>query len=588
MSQRGIAGSGGELFHDSGQDGLMHRAFLRGAGFSAEDVRNRPVIGIANSASELNPCNLGLNRLAAEVKRGIREAGGLPIEFPTISISEPFTRPTSMFLRNLMSMDVEEMITAAPIDGVVLLGGCDKTIPAQLMGALSANKPATLLAAGPRPTSCHRGISPLTVDDAWPFCDRRRVGEVDDAEWQEFEGNLNTDVGTCNVMGTASSMAAIAAVLGFALPDHVFADSVSLARRDLGYRTGLAAVAAVQREQKPSDLVNLASLENAFRAITALGGSTNAIIHLEAIAGRAGVEIGMERFEQWSRSTPYLTNVRPGGEMTLNDLEDAGSLPALLTQISDLLHGEQRTVHGERWADLLAATEAPAHNAIRLRETPISAQGPLVVLRGNLAPNGAILKTAGIESDGPLQHRGKAVVFNGLEDLNERIDDPDLVVDASSVLVLRGLGPIGAPGMPEVGHIPIPAKLMQQGVTEMVRISDARMSGTSTGAVVLHVSPEAAAGGPLAYLRDGDEVVLDTVTGRLDHLVDEAEYRAREPFAGPARPSRGFAQMHFDHVLQADQGCDFDFLRNVASTGSNSTNNRLSTEEQGGSHDDRN
>lgn len=561
MSQRGISGAGGSLFDDPGQDGLMHRAFLRGAGLSAEEVRNRPVIGIAASSSDLNPCNLGLTSLTDEVKRGIREAGGLPLEFPTISISEPFTRPTSLFLRNLMSMDVEEMIRASPIDGVVLMGGCDKTVPAQIMGAVSADRPAMMVTAGPRPVSCHRGIRELTVDDAWPFCDRRRVGEVDDAEWLEFEGNLNTDVGTCNVMGTASSMAAIAEVLGFALPGSSFPDAVSARRREIAHRTGVQAVDAVRRGRRPSELITLQSLENAFRAVTALGGSTNSVIHLEAIAGRAGLQIGLDRLQSWSRSTPYLANVRPGGDHTLPELDAAGGVPAVMSQIADLLHLQTPTATGTTWEQTLAGTSSPPGTAIAGRDTPRAPRGPLVMLRGNLAPGGAVLKTAGTQDPSLFTHRGRVVVFDGLDDLNARIDDPDLDVDPQSILVLRGLGPVGAPGMPEVGHIPIPAKLHRQGVTDMVRISDARMSGTSTGAVVLHVSPESAVGGPLSRLQDGDEVLLDAEQGLLQHFVDEDVFAARPAFPAPQRPARGFARLHAEHVLQSEFGCDFDFLR---------------------------
>ncbi len=567
MSQRGISGTGGALFSDPGQDGLMHRAFLRGGGASAEDVRRTPVIGIANSASDLNPCNKGLALLVREVKRGVRDAGGLPLEFPTISISEPFTRPTSLYLRNLMSIDVEEMISVSPIDGVVLMGGCDKTVPAQIMGAVSAGKPATMVVAGPRPVSCHRGNASLTVDDAWPFCDRRRVGEVDDAEWAEFEGNLNADVGTCNVMGTASTMAAIAELLGFALPGSAFAESMSAERRDIAYRTGVAAVEAVTRGTTPRDLVTIESLENAFRTVTALGGSTNSVIHLEAIAGRAGLMIGIDNFQEWSRTTPYLANVRPGGTETLPAIAAAGGVPSVLARIRDLLHEATPTALGVPWSAVLDELTPQPSIAIAERNAPQAERGALVMLRGNLAPGGAVLKTAGAENPALFTHRGRAVVFDGLDDLNARIDDPELDVDEHSILVLRGLGAVGAPGMPEVGHIPIPAKLHRAGVTEMVRISDARMSGTSTGVVALHVSPEAAVGGPLAYLRDGDEILLDAEAGRLEHFVDPAEFAARTPYRPQPGPARGFASLHATHVLQPEYGCDFDFLRDPEAPG---------------------
>lgn len=565
MSQRGIEASGGALFSDPGQDGLLHRAFLRGAGFSRDDVRRRPVIGIANSASDLNPCNLGHARLVDEVRAGVREAGGLPLVFPTISVSEPFTRPTSLYLRNLMSMDVEEMISTAPIDGVVLLGGCDKTIPAQLMGAISAGKPAVVLAAGPRPISCHAGRSDFTIDDVWPICAARAAGEVGDDEWERLEGDVNVGVGTCNVVGTATTMAAVAEVLGFALPGSSLADASSPERRAWARRTGAAAVAAVQRGDVPRSRITLRALENAFRLVTAIGGSANSVIHLEAIAGRAGLRIGLERFDRWSRETPHVANVRPGGTATLPEFERAGGIPGVLQRIRELIDLDVPTATGGTWREVLDAAAPPDPRVIVAADAARTPGGSLRVLRGTLAPRGAVIRLSGVADARLLRHRGRAVVFDGIDDLNARIDDPDLEVDEASVLVLRGLGPIGAPGMPEVGHLPIPAKLRRQGVRDMVRISDARMSGTSIGAVVLHVAPEAAVGGPLALVRDGDEVLLDAEAGRLDVLVPPEELAARASSrAEPASPARGYARLHAEHVLQADEGCDFDFLRDPA------------------------
>lgn len=561
MSQRDLIQAGGALFADEGQDGLMHRIFLRGEGFSADDVRKSPVIGIANSSSELNPCNAGLASLAAEVKAGIREEGGLPLEFPTISISEPFTRPTSLYLRNLMSMDVEEMISSSPIDGVVLLGGCDKTVPAQLMGAVSADKPAVMLTAGPRPVSCFKRNSEFTVDDVWPLCESRRVGEVSDADWLSLEGSVNTGVGTCNVMGTATTMAAVAEMLGFALPGSALPPANGASRRELARATGRRAVWAARADVKPQHLVTMKSLENAFRVVSALGGSTNAVIHLEAIAGRAGLRIGAENFEHWSSSTEYVANVRPGGAHLLADLEKAGGIPAIVNRIREVIHLSTPTADGSTWQNLLAVGTFEDHPAISSRGKPLSPRGALVMLRGNLAPRGAVLKAAGIYNPALQQHRGRAVVFNGIADLNSRIDDPDLDVDANSVLVLRGMGTLGAPGMPEVGHIPIPSKLHRAGVRDMVRLSDARMSGTSTGTVVLHITPEAAAGGPLGILRSGDEIELDVTAGTIRHFLTDTELASRPAFVNPQRPSRGFAWLHQRHVLQADEGCDFDFLR---------------------------
>ncbi|MEV4900116.1 dihydroxy-acid dehydratase [Citricoccus sp. NPDC055426] len=558
MSQEGINRGGGALFRGDTQDGLLHRAFLRGAGFSAEDVRRSPVIGIANTASELNPCNAGLDELAAEVKAGVRAAGGQPLEFPTISISEPFSRPSSMYLRNLMSMDVEEMVRASPLDGVVLLGGCDKTIPAQIMGALSAGVPAMVVAAGPRPVSCFGANREFTVDDVWPLCEQRRVGELDDGAWMALEGSVNVGVGTCNVMGTATTMAAVAEVLGFALPGSTLPAAASASRRALARLTGEAIVAAVGRGQLPTELVTLESLENAFRAITAMGGSTNAVIHLEAIAGRAGLRIGLERLDEWSRTTPVLADVRPGGRYLLEHLDQAGGVPEVLRRLGDRIHGEAPAAGGRTWGEVLDATPPPeGHPALRTAQDPVAPRGALRLMRGTLAPDGCVMKLA---ADAPARHRARVVVFDGLQDLHARIDDSELDVEASTILVLRGLGMVGAPGMPEVGHLPIPAKLHRQGVRDMVRISDARMSGTSTGSVVLHVSPESAVGGPLARLRTGDEVVIDAGTGELNHCVPEKEFAARAPVAPPPVPARGFARLQAQHALQPHEGCDLDFL----------------------------
>jgi dihydroxy-acid dehydratase len=570
MSQRGLQQGGGANFADEGQDGLLHRAFLRGEGFTAEQVRRTPVVGIANSASELNPCNAGLADLAKRVKAGVEAAGGLALEFPTISISEPFTRPTSLYLRNLMSMDVEEMVSTAPIDGVVLLGGCDKTVPAQIMGAVSANKPAVMLTAGPRPVSCFKGKD-MTIDDVWPLCESRRIGAVSDEDWTELEDRLNINVGTCNVMGTASTMSAVAEVLGFALPGTAFAGAGSQARSDFAYQTGLQIVANIKAGSRAADLITPESLENAFRVVCALGGSTNAVIHLEAIAGRKGLTIGAESFERWAAGTPYVANIRPGGELLLADLDSAGGVPAVLDRLGGLIHRGTPAATGQTWSEYLAGSTFDLHPAITPLGAPLSPRGGLTMLSGNLAPRGAVLKTAGTTDPRLLQHRGRAVVFEGVEDLNARIDDPELDVDPDSILVLRGMGVLGAPGMPEVGHIPIPAKLARAGVHDMVRLSDARMSGTSTGTVVLHIVPEAAAGGPLGLLRTGDEVELDVSAGIIRHHVSAEELRTRTPYSAGESARRGYAWMHGQHALQADRGCDFDFLRGDFDAGRSGT-----------------
>lgn len=558
MSQHGISRRGGALFLDEEQDGMLHRAFLRGEGFSEQEVRRQPVVGIASTASELNPCNQGLGSLARHVKAGIRAAGGLPLEFPTISISEPFTRPTSLFLRNLLSMDVEEMVRSAPIDGVVLLGGCDKTIPAQLMGAISAGKPALVLAAGPRPVSRFREQEAFTIDDVWPICEAHRLGNVDDAQWRELEGAVNVGVGTCNVMGTATTMAIIAEVLGFALPGSSLASAASKARVEIAHQTGARIIDHIFNARIPQNQVTMASLENAFRVIAALGGSTNAVIHLEAIAGRAGLRIGVERFRRWAEDTPQLGDVRPTGAHLLSDLERAGGTIEVMRQLGARIHTGTSTAGEDTWEEVINQATPSLAAAIRGIENPIMPRAGLRMLRGNLAPDGCIIK---VVPDMPVQYRGPAVVFDGLEDLHKRIDDPTLEVEANSILVLRGMGVLGAPGMPEVGHLPIPAKLRRRGVRDMLRISDARMSGTSTGAVVLHVCPEAAAGGPLAYLRTGDIVRVDAERGLIEHEVPEHEFVARTPVRCPAIAKRGYAWLFQQHVTQPDQGCDFDFLQ---------------------------
>ncbi|MCX4428634.1 dihydroxy-acid dehydratase [Streptomyces mirabilis] len=568
MSQNSTRPQNGDAFNADDRDGFLHRAFMRGAGRGEESIRDRPVIGICTSWSELNPCNSGLRRLAEAVKRGVIQAGGLPLEFPTISLAEPFIRPTTLYLRNLMAMDVEEMITASPIDAVVLLGGCDKTVPAQLMGAASAGKPAIALAAGPRATGRFEG-KPLTIDDLWPLSDRHRNGELDDAKWSELEGCLIPGVGTCNVLGTAVTMALIAETLGMALPGSTLLPATSAARGAAAEGTGRRAVALARSGQTPDDFITSTSLENAFRMLCAVGGSTNAVIHLEAIAGRLGHRLGLDTMAEWSRTTPVLADVRPSGPYLLEDLQDAGGLPAVLDRLGDLIRTDALSGTGESWSEFLVWTsstrDTPHNPALRTADDPVFASGALALLRGSLAPDGAVIKVSAADPR-LLSHRGRAVVFDGLADLNARIDDPDLDVDEDSVLVLRGVGPLGGPGMPEVGQLPIPKKLMSKGVTDMVRISDARMSGTATGAVVLHVAPESAAGGPLALVQDGDVIVLDATAGRLDLDVDPAELARRAPTPAPTPPTRGFAALYHRHITQSPQGCDFDFLTSTSLT----------------------
>jgi len=561
MSQENIHRLDGSIFAEDGHDGMVHRAFLRAEGLSAEQTRRRPVIGISTSWSEFNPCNNGFRELAASVKRGVEAAGGLALEFPSISISEPFSRPSSMYLRNLMAMDVEETILATPIDGVVLLGGCDKTVPAVLMGAISAGRPAVLVTAGPRPVACWKG-RPTTVDEQWEVIDERRAGRLSDEDWAAFEGIIHGGVGTCNVMGTATTMAAIGELLGFMLPGGSLPPAVDPERQSIAERTGRLVVDVVARGDVPRAHITMASLENAVRMVGALGGSTNALIHLEAIAGRAGLRIGFERMREWLGSTPFITDVKPNGRALLAELDEVGGIPAVAARIRHLLHEDVPTADGRTWGEVFDGVPAASRavgGPIADPAAPLTPDGGMAVVRGSLAPDGAVMKLAGAAAS-KLRHRGRAVVFDGVADMWAKIDREDLEVDADSVLVLRGVGPQGGPGMPEVGHVPIPAKLAREGVTDMLRVTDARMSGTSVGSVVLHVAPEAAVGGPLAYVEDGDLIELDVPAGTLELLVDPAVLAARAPAASGTAAARGWGRLYADHVLQADEGVDLDFL----------------------------
>lgn len=554
----------GGAFGGSGLDSSILRMFMRGAGYSETMVTRRPVIGICNSWSELNPCNGGLRDLAEAVKRGVFAAGGFPLEFPTISLAEPFIRPSSLFLRNLMAMDVEEMILASPVDGVVLLGGCDKTIPAQLMGALSAGKPAIVLAAGPRAAGRWRDRV-LTIDDLWQLADERRRGQLSDDDWRTIEERMNGSVGTCNVMGTATTMAVVSEVMGMSLPSTALLPATSAGRRDAAERTGARAVEMVQEGVSPSQCVTRNALENALRVVTAVGGSTNALIHLEAVAGRLCTRLGLDLVTKVASETPLIADVRPSGRYSLEDLSAAGGVPAIMRELGDLIDGSQLTASGMQWAEIIATIPSESHPVLRSRDEPKEPAGGIVALRGSLAPRGAVIKRSAADAR-LLQHRGPAVVFDDVDDLRRRIDAPELDVTPDSVLVLRGVGPVGGPGMPEVGAIPIPKRLLSAGIKDMLRISDARMSGTAVGAVVLHVSPEGAIGGPLGLVRDGDLIDLDVDAGRLDLLVDGPELTRRSAAVTKRPgPARGFELLHQMHVLQADEGCDFDFLAGARS-----------------------
>ena len=544
-------------------DGLMNRGYLKAEGFSDLVFDGRPVIGIANSWSELNNCNAHLRQLAEAVKRGVWSAGGFPLEFPVMSLGEILMRPTTMLFRNLMAMEVEEQIRAYPLDAVVLLSGCDKTTPAMLMGAASADVPAIMVTGGPMLRGMWRDREIGSGTDARKIWAERRADNISDEEIAEVESCLSRSAGHCMVMGTASTMAAMAETLGITLPGNAAIPASDSRRLVLSEMSGRRAVEmALERGPRPLQLFTAAAFDNAIRADMAIGGSTNAIVHLIAIAGRTGVPLPLSRFDELSRSTPLLVNVRPSGKYLMEDFYYAGGLPAVLRELLPLLHADARTVNGKTLGENVA--DAPCHNpdVIRPLSLPLASEGGTVVLFGNLCPGGAVLKQSAA-SQHLLTHRGRAVVFDDYEEIAQRIDDPSIPLEETSVLVLKNAGPKGGPGMPEWGAAPIPARLLKAGVKDMVRISDARMSGTSYGTVILHVAPESAIGGPLALVENGDLIELDVPNRRLTlHVSDEELARRRAAWTPrPPAATSGYTRMYLDHVLQADEGVDFDFLR---------------------------
>jgi dihydroxy-acid dehydratase len=545
--------------------GFIHRASLHAEGLSRAALEGRPVVGICNSWSELVNCNLHFRGLAEAVKRGVLMAGGLPLEFPTISLGENLMKPTALLFRNLMAMDVEECIRAYPLDAVVLLGGCDKTVPAQLMGAASVNVPTIMITGGPAEPAFFRGRELGAGTDLWHYVDELRAGRLSDAEFAALEAAATPGFGHCNEMGTASTMAALAEVLGMCLPNTATIPAVDAARLRAAEATGARAAALAREGLRPSAILTAEAFDNAITLLMAIGGGTNAVVHLLALAGRVGVPLTLDRFDELSRSTPLLANVRPSGEHLIEQLHHAGGIPAVLAELAPQLHLDSLTVTGRTLGDDIAGAEVRNRDVIAALETPRAAEGGIAVLRGSLAPDGAIVKTSAA-SPSLLRHRGPALVFEDVYDVQSRIDDPALDVTADSVLVLRNSGPKGGPGMPEWGQIPIPAKLLRAGVTDMVRVSDARMSGTAFGTVVLHVAPESAAGGPLAAVRDGDPIVLDVSERRIELELPPAEIEHRLAERVPRAPAyrRGYGALYLEHVLQADQGCDFDFLRSRA------------------------
>ncbi len=545
------------------KNGFIHRSWMKNQGFPDHLFDGRPVIGIANTASELTPCNAHFEELVEWVKRGVYEAGGFPLEFPVFSNGESNLRPTSMLYRNLAAMTVEEAIRGNPIDGVVLCTGCDKTTPALLMGAASCDLPTIVLSGGPMLSGNYKGKPIGSGTDVFKFAEAVKAGEMSLDEFMEAESCMSRSAGHCMTMGTASTMNALAEALGTSLPGSAAIPAVDARRRQIAYLTGMRAVEIVREDLRLSKILTRAAFRNAIRACGALGGSTNAVIHLIAIAGRVGVPLTLEDWDEWGRGVPTLVDLMPSGRFLAEDYYYAGGLPAVLRRLGehDLLEKDALTVNGKTiWENV---KDAPCWNeeVIRPWDRPLVAEGGLVVLKGNLAPNGAVLKPSAA-SPPLLQHRGRAVVFATIEHYRERIVDPALEVDETSVLVLKNCGPKGYPGMAEVGNMGLPPELLKRGIKDMVRISDARMSGTAYGTVVLHVAPEAAAGGPLALVRDGDVVRLDVPARRLELEVDEAELKRRRAAWTPPPPamSSGYWKLFHDHVLQADRGCDLDFL----------------------------
>jgi dihydroxy-acid dehydratase len=530
-------------------------------GYAAEDFAGKPVIGIINTWSDLTTCHSHFRTRADEVKRGVWQAGGFPVELPAMPVNETFMKPSPMMYRNFLAMEAEELLRSQPIDGVVLMGGCDKTTPGLLMGAISMNLPSIYLPAGPMLRGNWNGQVLGSGSDVWKYWAEKRAGLISDCEWSEMEDGIARSPGHCMTMGTASTMTSIAETLGMTLPGASSIPAVDANHSRMASACGRRVVEMVWEDLKPRDILSLASFENAIIADMAIGGSTNAIIHLVALAGRAGFKLDLKTFDDLSQRTPMIANLRPSGQFLMEDFYYAGGLRALLNEIRDFLNLDALTVSGKTLGENLQSARITNPDVIRSLDNPVSQKGGTAILYGNLAPNGAVIKPTAAEPH-LLQHSGPAVVFKDYQDMNARIDDEDLVVDENSVLVLQNAGPLGGPGMPEWGMLPIPKKLLTKGVRDMVRISDARMSGTSYGACVLHVAPESFAGGPLALVRDGDLIELDVAKRKLNLCVDDRELARRRAAWEPEPPryTRGFGALYAAHVTQADQGCDFDFL----------------------------
>ena len=529
------------------------------------DYAGKPVVAIINTWSDINPCHSHLRERANDVKRGIWQAGGFPVEMPAISLGETFQKPTTMMYRNLLAMETEELLRSYPADGCVLLGGCDKTTPALLMGAISMNIPAIYVPAGPMLRGNWHGQILGSGSDVTKYWNERRAGNIDQQAWTQIEDGIARSAGTCMTMGTASTMTSLTEVLGLSLPGASSIPAVDSNHVKMANRSGRRIVEMVWEDLKPRDILNDASFNNAIASVFALGGSTNAVIHLVALAGRAGIKITLDRFDQLSRKTPLLANLRPSGKYLMEDFYYAGGLPALLKAGASHLDLSCLTITGKTLAENVADAEIYNTDVIRTPENPVLESGGLAILRGNLAPTGAVIKASAAEPR-LLKHTGRAIVFDSFDEMNARIDNPALDADESSVLVLRNAGPRGAPGMPEWGNLPIPQKLLKAGIRDMVRIPDARMSGTSYGACVLHVSPESFVGGPLALLKDGDIVELDVPERQLNMRVNDDELGRRRAAWKPKEGiyHRGYGRLYMQHIKQADQGCDFDFLEGTA------------------------
>ena len=557
--RKGLASYG-----DPGFSLFLRKVFIKAMGYS-DDALNRPIVGITNTYSDYNPCHGNAPQIIEAVKRGVMLSGGMPMVFPTISIAESFSHPTSMYLRNLMAMDTEEMIRAQPMDAVVLIGGCDKTLPAQIMAALSADLPTVVIPVGPMVVGHHRGEVLGACTDCRRLWGKHRAGEIDDVEIEAVSSRLAPSVGTCMVMGTASTMACVTEALGLSLPMSATIPAPHAERFRLAEASGkVAAEMAKAKGPKPSEMLTASSFRNAQVVMQAIGGSTNGLIHLTAMANRTPHRIDLEAFDKLGREVPVLIDLKPSGAHYMEHFHHAGGVPKLMAQLGDLIDLDAKTITGATLRDVVAsAEEVPGQDVIRSRTNPIKAEGSMAVLHGNLAPRGAVIKQSAATPK-LLQHTGRAVVFESVEDMTLRVDDPALEVSADDVLVLRNAGPKGAPGMPEAGYLPIPTKLLRTGVKDMVRISDARMSGTAFGTIVLHITPESAVGGPLALVKTGDMIRLDVSKRSIDLLVDAAELEKRRtalklPKADWAK--RGYAHLFNETILQADEGCDFDFMR---------------------------